>query len=81
MRFYIKALWDEESGVFYSESDIIGLHIEAATVDEFQAIMEDLAPAMVMENHVSKKKKKKKSILDMIPSIFFTSPSLGNAAA
>lgn len=81
MRFYIKALWDEESGVFYSESDIIGLHIEAATVEEFQAIMEDLAPAMVMENHVSKKDFSKKSILDMIPSIFFTSPSLGNAAA
>jgi len=81
MRFYIKALWDEESGVFYSESDIIGLHIEAATVEEFQAIMEDLAPAMVIENHVSKKDFSKKPILDMIPSIFFTSPSLGNAAA
>ncbi|MEO9685693.1 MAG: DUF1902 domain-containing protein [Tateyamaria sp.] len=81
MRFYIKALWDEESGVFYSESDIMGLHIEAETVEEFQAIMKDLAPAMIMENHVSKKDFSKKSILDMIPSIFFTPPSLGNAAA
>ncbi|MEP2889732.1 DUF1902 domain-containing protein [Tateyamaria sp.] len=81
MRFYIKALWDEESGVFYSESDIMGLHIEAETVEEFQAIMKDLAPVMIMENHVSKKDFSKKSILDMIPSIFFTPPSLGNAAA
>ncbi|QIE44796.1 DUF1902 domain-containing protein [Pseudohalocynthiibacter aestuariivivens] len=81
MRFYIKAVWDEDAEIFYSESDIIGLHIEAATVEDFQVLMEQLAPEMVLENHVSKRDLSKKSILDMIPSIFFTPPTIGAATA
>jgi len=79
--FYVKAVWDEEAKVFYSESDIVGLHIEAEKIEEFEVIMMDLAPQMVMENHVSKKDLTQKSMLDLIPSIFFRQPATGGVAA
>jgi len=81
MRFYVKALWDEEAGVFYSESDIVGLHIEAATIEDFVATMEELAPQMVVENHVTKQDLTKKSLLEMISSIVFQPPNHGAAVA
>lgn len=81
MRFYVKALWDDEAEVFYSESDIVGLHIEAATIDEFVSVMEEMAPQMVVENHVTKQDLGKKSVLDMISSIIFQPPSHGSVAA
>ena len=57
--FRVKAVWDAEAEVFYSQSDIEGLHIEAATLrlgsgqalDEFEAIMLDAAPELIMVNH------------------------------
>lgn len=81
MRFYVKALWDDEAKVFYSESDIVGLHIEAATIEDFVVVMEDLAPQMVLENHMTKQDIAKKSILEMISSIIFQPPSNGSIAA
>ena len=47
----VRAVWDAQAEVFYSESDIEGLHIEAATLDEFEAIMLDVAPELIMVNH------------------------------
>lgn len=81
MRFYVKALWDDEAEVFYSESDIVGLHIEAATIDDFVSTMEELAPQMVVENHVTKQDFAKKSLLEMMSSIIFQPPSHGSAVA
>ena len=81
MRFYVKALWDDEAGVFYSESDIVGLHIEAVTIDEFVAVMEEMAPQMVVDNHVSKQDPAKKSLLETVSSIIFQPPIHGSAAA
>lgn len=81
MKFYVKAIWDAESGVFYSESDIVGLHIEALTLAEFEAAMEDAAPQMVMENHVSKADLAQRSLVDLIPSIFFRGAMGGAVAA
>ncbi|MYC12154.1 MAG: DUF1902 domain-containing protein [Gemmatimonadetes bacterium] len=51
--FTVKAVWDNEAQVFYTESDIEGLHIEAATLDEFEEIMLDTAPELIMVNHRS----------------------------
>lgn len=48
--FRVKAVWDAQAEVFYSESDIEGLHIEAATLDEFEVIMLDVAPELIMVN-------------------------------
>jgi hypothetical protein len=48
--FTVTATWDPEAGVFYSQSYIPGLHIEAATFDEFAALVRDLAPEMIADN-------------------------------
>ncbi len=48
--YFVKALWDSEAGVFYSDTNIPGLTVEAATVDEFRFLVADLAPEMLAEN-------------------------------
>ena len=47
----MKAHWDGEADIFVSESNIVGLHIEARTLDEFQQIMIDLVPELIAANH------------------------------
>lgn len=49
--FWIRPCWDAEAGVYYSESNIKGLHIEAQTADEFHALARELAPEMIRDNH------------------------------
>lgn len=51
--FYVKALSDDEAKVWYSESDIFGLHIETKTLDEFEEIMPELARDMIIANHTT----------------------------
>ena len=48
--FNISAIWDDEGGVFYSLSDIPGLHVESQTFDEFVSLVRDLAPDVVAQN-------------------------------
>lgn len=49
--FVIRALWDDEAKVYVSESDIKGLHIEAATLEEFESVIFEHAREFVIENH------------------------------
>ncbi|MFG6535800.1 DUF1902 domain-containing protein [Sulfitobacter sp. CS16] len=49
--FYVTPVWDAEAQVYYSSSNIIGLHIEAATIGEFNEIAASLAPDLIGENH------------------------------
>ena len=69
--FYIKAIWDEEANVFYSESDIVGLHIEAETIEEFRKAMEDNALDLVFANHIKPQDLARKTLADLIPTIFW----------
>lgn len=48
--YHVKAVWDAEAEVFYAETDIPGLHIEAATMAEFFQAAEELAPQLIMAN-------------------------------
>jgi hypothetical protein len=48
--FYIKAKWDEEAKVYYSETNVPGLNIEAETLKSFLELAEDLAPQMLRAN-------------------------------
>jgi Domain of unknown function (DUF1902) len=48
--FTVTAFWDEEAQVFYSETDVPGLTVEAVTFDEFIALVEALAPEMIADN-------------------------------
>ena len=73
--FYIKAIWDDEAKVFYSESDISGLHIEAETLEEFEALIHEHALALVIDNHISKADIAGKTLLDLIPAILWQPPS------
>ena len=49
--FWVRAKWDHENRIFWSESNIIGLHIEAPTLDEFQDVMTALVPELIAANH------------------------------
>ena len=72
--FTVVAKWDEEANVFYSESDIIGLHVEADTLEEFEDIVRREAPDLIVANHISKPELAASNIRDLIPAIFFRTP-------
>ena len=48
--FYVKAIWDPEAGVWISESNILGLNVETATLAEFEAMARHFAPELLAEN-------------------------------
>ena len=50
--FFVKALWDADAKVFYSESDTEDLHIEADTVEQFEDVMFDTAIDLIVANHL-----------------------------
>ena len=68
--FRVQAVWDEEAGVFYSESDIVGLHIEAPTLEEFEAAMEEHAVDLIVANHIAPRELAEKPLASLIPAIF-----------
>jgi Domain of unknown function (DUF1902) len=72
--FYIKAIWDDEAKVFYSESDISGLHIETPTIEEFEDLMKDLAVDMVTSNHMTSNELISRPLRDLIPAILWQRP-------
>ena len=67
--FTVKAIWDDEAQVFYAQSDIEGLHIEAASLDEFEEIMLDAAPELILVNRASDISEY--PLKDWIPSILW----------
>ncbi len=69
--FSVKAIWDDEAQVFYAQSDIEGLHIEAASLDEFEGIMLDAAPELIMANHRSASEIAEHTLKDLIPAILW----------
>ena len=66
--FYVRAVWDSEAQVFYCESDIIGLHIEASNLDEFEILMNEFAPDMIVANHIDPKDLGRVPLRDLIPA-------------
>jgi len=81
LTFYVNAIWDADAGVFYSESDIVGLHIEAETLAEFEEIFAELGRQLILENHLTKRDLTQRSIMDLIPSIVFRAPQADGAVA
>ncbi|UJW85526.1 DUF1902 domain-containing protein [Devosia sp. SL43] len=77
--FNVTAHWDDEAQVFYSDSDIVGLHIEAATIEEFEVVMMDVAPGLVVANHLTKEELQSTAPEDLIPAILWQRPT-GRAA-
>lgn len=48
--YYVRAVWDDEAGVYYSDTNIPGLNIEAETLPEFIEAAQELAPQMLEAN-------------------------------
>ena len=69
--FTVKAMWDDEAQVFYAQSDIEGLHIEAASLDEFEEIMLDAAPELIMANHRTTSEIAEHPLKDLVPAILW----------
>ena len=61
--FFITPIWDTEAGVFYSESNIKGLHIEASSLPEFFEIAADVAEDLIQANHKPARVSKEPSLV------------------
>ena len=70
MNFFVKAVWDEEAKVFYSDSDIVGLHIETETIEEFREILVDIGPEPILANHVTNDDLITKPPRELVPVIW-----------
>lgn len=80
--FTVRAIWDEKAGVYVSESDIVGLHIEAATLDEFEGIMMELGPELIRANHVPGDADiNATTFRDYVPAIVWQRPDHSQVAA
>ncbi len=79
--FYVKALWDDEANVWYCESDILGLHIETKTLDEFEEVMNDVALELIMDNHLRPHDIFSLPIKEWVPTIIWQRPLEEKAAA
>jgi hypothetical protein len=72
--FYVRACWDPEAKVYYSDSDIIGLHIEASTIEEFEEVMSDVAADLVFANHFSAQDLASTPLRDLVPVTLWHRP-------
>lgn len=79
--FYVRAHWDDEAKVFYSESDISGFHIEAKTVEAFEEAMAEYAVELIVANHLSAEDISSKPLRDLIPAILWQRPLAPAAVA
>ena len=68
MKFFVEARWDEEAAVFVADSNIVGLHIEAKTIEAFEETMMELAPELILANHVSPADMAQRPIKAWMPS-------------
>ena len=48
--YHVTCKWDAEAEVFYAETDIPGLHVEAPSMAELCRAIEELAPQMIAVN-------------------------------
>ena len=78
--FKVSAVWDSEAEVFYSQSDIEGFHIEASNLDEFEDIMMDVAPDLIVLTHRTASENDVYSSKEMIPVILWQYPKINKAA-
>ena len=74
--FFIKAIWDDEAQVFYSESDIKGLHIEAETLAEFEAVLDSSASELILANHYTPMQLSRSRLGDLMPIVKWSPPNM-----
>jgi hypothetical protein len=69
--FTVKAMWDKDAGVYYSESDITGLHIEADNLEDFEKEVLEYAAELVVANHITDEELRTSQTRDVIPAILY----------
>lgn len=47
--YVVQAHWDDAAGVWFSSTDIAGLVIEAQSLEDFQRLVEERAPAVLAQ--------------------------------
>jgi hypothetical protein len=79
--FSVRAVWDPEARVYYSESDIFGLHIETKSLDEFEEVMMAEGVNLIIANHVSAEDLASVPLRDLVPAIVWQRPEVMPEAA
>lgn len=74
-RFHVQAVWDDEDRIWFSESDIRGLNIEAETLEEFENLVSEFAAELIVTNHYSEDDLTQKDLRDLIPSVMISQKS------
>ena len=74
--FSVTAIWDDEAKVFYSESDIKGLHIEAETLAEFEAVLDATASELILANHYTPLQLSQSRLGDLMPIVKWSPPNM-----
>lgn len=72
--FKVRPVWDPEAGVYYSDADIIGLHIEAQSFEEFEKLVMDFGPELIIANHLSDEDLATTPLRDLVPAILIERP-------
>jgi hypothetical protein len=73
-QFHVRAIWDDEAKVYFSESDIIGLHVEAERLDEFERLVNAEAAELIVANHLTADELASRPFRDLIPAIIWQTP-------
>ena len=74
--FTVTARWDAEAGVWVSETDIRGLVIETATLDEFEDLVFALAPEMIRDNHLAPSGRINDPVGQTLPVVVWKRPAV-----
>ena len=77
--FTVFARWDDDARLYYSESDIVGLHIEAKSLDEFETLLFEFGPELIVANHIPADQRAILRDQDLVPAIVWRRPE-GRAA-
>jgi hypothetical protein len=79
--FTVEALWDADACVYYCKSDIIGLHVESASIEEFEDVMMSEGIKLIIANHMTPEELATKPMRDLVPAIVWKRPDALPAAA
>ena len=69
--YTVRPIWDEETATYSVESDIDGLFIETKTVEEAREVVLDVAPDLIVHNHMSDKDRANADLSAILPLIVF----------
>lgn len=72
--FKVTAVWDEDAKVYYSQSDIDGLHIEAETLEEFEDLLLELGSELALANHLVPDNSDR-PLSELVPAIVWQRPT------